>query len=100
MKLVREVRGSLPLEDVESDEAEGGVLMMAREVDVLAGHDTHIRIECEIAELAFAGTDGMSGRHAAVEVEDGRGVAGAEEVEVEMHAADVRGTRHRLWSTR
>jgi hypothetical protein len=100
VKLVREVRGSLPLENVESYKAEGCVLMIALEIDVLARHDAHVCVECQVAELALAGADRMGGSDAAIEIEDGGGIAAAEEVEVEMRTKDVGGARDGLWSSR
>src|SRR5260370_40723421 len=74
--------------------------MIACEVDVLACHHTHVGVKRQAAEFALAGPGRMSGRHAAVEVEDGRGVAGAKEVEVEVDTADLGRARDWLGSPR
>src|SRR6266849_1006736 len=84
VELIREVRGRRPLENVESDEPDGGVLMAAADVDVLAFHDAHVGAEGQVAELALPDTAGVSRRDAAIEVEDCRGIAVAEEIEVEV----------------
>src|SRR5713226_2907305 len=82
VELVREVRGRRPLENVESDEPDGGVLVAAGDV----------------AERALTDATGVSRRDAAIEVEDCRGIAVAEEIEVEVRTEDVRGARHRFGS--
>src|SRR5712692_6694896 len=98
VELVREVRGRRPLENVESDETDGGVLMVAGEVDVLALHDPHVGAKGQVAERALPLAAGISRRDAAIEVEDRRRVAGTEEIEVEVRTEDVRGARHRFGS--
>jgi len=87
--LVREVRSRRPLEDVESDEPEGGMLMAAGKVDVLALHDSHVGIEGEVAKLALANTGCVSCRHKAVEIEDGGLIACARQVDMEVAARHV-----------
>jgi len=61
----------------------------AGEVDVLAFHDAHVDVERLVAERALAVSDRVGGRDSAVEVEYRRGIAGAEEVEVEVGSEDV-----------
>jgi len=68
--LVRKVRGRRPLEHVESDEPEGGVLLAAGKVDVLALHDPHVGVEGEVGKLTLANTACVGGRDEAVEIED------------------------------
>src|SRR4029077_133986 len=99
VQLMRKVKGRRPFIDVESNEAEGGVLVATGEVDVLAFHDAHVDVERLIAELAAARTDRVGGRNAAIEVENGRRVARAEEVEVEVRTEDVGRARDSLWSS-
>src|SRR5712692_10431571 len=98
VQLVREVRGRRPLENVESDEPDGGVLVAAGEVDVLALHDPHVRAKGQATERALPHAAGVSRRDAAIEVENRRGIAVAEEIEVEVRTEDVRGARHRFGS--
>src|SRR5712692_9135835 len=62
VKLVREVRGRRPLENVESDETDGGVLVATSEVDVLALHDPHVGAKGQVAELALPDAAGVSRR--------------------------------------
>src|SRR6266849_5557290 len=99
VQLIRKVRGSLPLEDVESDEAERCVLVATGEVDVLALHDPHVDVERLVAELALTCADRMGRSHSAVEVEDRGGVAAAEEVEMEVSPEDIGRTLDRLRSS-